>query len=174
MGGVLLLASGVQPAFEEHDFSVVVMAYVVMRLAMVAQWLRASRHAGGARAATLTYAVGVALVQALWFASLFLPERAFPVAVVALILAEVSVPVIAEHRGSTPWHPHHITERYGAFTLILLGESLLASANALIESLHSEGELGSLVGLGVLTLVATAALWWIYFWPAHHHAIGGL
>ena len=36
--------------------------------------------------------------------------------------------------GTTPWHPHHITERYGLFTLILLGESLLASANAVIEA----------------------------------------
>jgi low temperature requirement protein LtrA len=72
----------------------------------------------------------------------------------------------------TPWHPHHITERYGLFTLILLGESLLASTNAIIEALHDDAALGPLISLSVLTLVVTASLWWIYFWPPHHRAIG--
>ena len=39
----------------------------------------------------------------------------------------------------TSWHPHHIAERFGLFTLLLLGESLLASANAMIDAL-GEGE----------------------------------
>ena len=29
--------------------------------------------------------------------------------------------------GRTPWHPHHIVERYGLFTIIVLGESVLAA-----------------------------------------------
>ncbi|WP_238604824.1 low temperature requirement protein A [Amycolatopsis sp. Poz14] len=171
MGGVLVLASGIAPAFEKHDYSVLIIAYVVMRLALVAQWLRASRSAGAARRATLVYATGITVVQALWLASLLLPDSMFTVALVVLIVAEVSVPVLAERTGSTPWHPHHITERYGLFTLILLGESLLGSANAIIEALHDAGDLGTLIGVAALTLIATAALWWIYFWPPHHHAI---
>ena len=78
------------------------------------------------------------------------------------------MPIIAERQGTTPWHPHHITERYGLFTLILLGESLLASANAIIEALHDDQALGPLVSIAVLALVVTAALWWMYFWPPHH------
>jgi len=31
--------------------------------------------------------------------------------------------------------------------------------------------LAPLVGIAVLTLAVTAALWWIYFWPPHHLAI---
>ena len=54
MGGVLVLASGIAPAFQAHDYTVLVLAYVVMRLALVAQWLRASRSAGIARRATIT------------------------------------------------------------------------------------------------------------------------
>jgi low temperature requirement protein LtrA len=173
MGGVLVLASGIGPAFEDHDYSVLILAYVVMRLAMVAQWLRASRHAGSARRSTCIYAVGISLVQALWLASLLLPPEAFTLALIVLIIAELAVPVIAERSAGTPWHPHHITERYGLFTLILLGESLLGSANAIIEALRDAEALGSLIGIAVLTLVATAALWWIYFWPPHHHAIRG-
>ncbi|MFC8660226.1 low temperature requirement protein A [Streptomyces parvus] len=52
MGGMLVLASGIKPAFEDHNYSVLILAYVVMRLALVAQWVRASRSAGQARRAT--------------------------------------------------------------------------------------------------------------------------
>lgn len=174
MGGVLVLASAIQPVFEDHDFTILILAYVVMRLALVAQWLRASRSAGPARRAARVYALGIGLVQALWLASLLLPTGLFPVAVVVLIGAELAVPIIAERTGSTPWHPHHITERYGLFTLILLGESLLASANAIIEAIREADNVAPLIGIAALTLVVTAALWWIYFWPPHHRAIRGL
>ncbi|MFI8632111.1 low temperature requirement protein A [Microbacterium sp. NPDC077663] len=174
MGGVLVLAAGVEPAFVDGDFRIVTAGYVVMRLAMVVQWLRASRRAGPARRATLVYASGITVVQVLWVAALALPDGVFRVAILGLILAELAIPVIAETRGNTPWHPHHITERYGLFTLILLGESLLASANAILEALHDDEAPAPLISVAVLALVVTAALWWIYFWPPHHHAIGRL
>lgn len=174
MGGVLVLACGIGPAFEHEDFSILVYAYIVMRLALVGQWLRASHNAGPARRATLLYAGGITIVQILWLASLALDGTAFTVALIVLIFAEISVPVIAEKTGSTPWHPHHITERYGLFTLIVLGESLLGSSNAILEGLHDAEERGPLIGVAILTFVATAAVWWIYFWPPHHRAIGSL
>lgn len=145
-----------------------------MRLAMVTQWLRAARSAGDARPTALRYAVGIALVQVLWLGALLLPASVMPVAIAVLIVAEVAVPIVAERTGGTPWHPHHITERYGLFTLIVLGESLLASANAIIEALRDAESIAPLIGIAVLTLVVTAALWWIYFWPTRHSAIGGL
>ncbi|THE08921.1 low temperature requirement protein A [Microbacterium oleivorans] len=171
MSGVLVLAAGVHSAFTESDFRIVTAGYVVMRLAIVAQWLRASRGAGPARPATLVYAVGIACVQVLWVSALLLPVEIFRTVIVALFLAELAVPVVAESRGATPRNAHHITERYGLFTLILLGESLLASANAIIHAVQDAEALAPLVGIAVLTLAVTAALWWIYFWPPHHLAI---
>ncbi|MFE5338676.1 low temperature requirement protein A [Isoptericola sp. NPDC056578] len=172
MSGVLVLAAGIESVFTERDFTVVIAGYVVMRAAMIAQWLRASGTAGPTRGATRAYAAGIAVVQVCWLALLALPESVQGVAWVVLAAAELAVPVAAETRGRTPWHPHHITERYGLFTLILLGESLLASSNAIIEALHDEQDLASLVSVAVLTVVVTAALWWVYFWPPHHRALG--
>lgn len=174
MAGVLILAAGIESVFAEHDLRVVVLGYVVMRVALVAQWLRAAWAVAQLRRTALTYAAGITLVQLGWLAMLLLPSSVATVAVVVLIVAELAVPVAAEMRGTTPWHAHHITERYGLFTLILLGESLLASANAVIEALHDDAALGPLLSISALTLIVTAALWWIYFWPPHHHAIGSL
>lgn len=160
MAGVLILAAGIPAAFEHGDFTLPVIGYVAMRVAMVTQWLRASRTAGPLRGVALRYAGGIAVVQVLWILFLLIPSG--PVQLTAFVVfavIEISVPVFAERRGQTPWHPHHITERYGLFTLIVLGESLLASANAIIDA---------------LAFVVTASLWWIYFWPPHHRAIASL
>lgn len=172
MAGVLVLAAGIPGAFNEGDFTLPVIGYVVMRVAVVAQWLRASRTAGPLRSVALRYAGGIAAVQVLWILFLLVPSG--PVQLAAFIvfaLIEIAVPVVAERRHQTPWHPHHITERYGLFTLIVLGESLLASANAIIDAVDEVEALGPLLAISALAFVVTAALWWIYFWPPHHRSI---
>lgn len=174
MAGVLVLAAGIPPAFSDGDFRLVVVGYAVMRLAMVSQWLRASRAGGAAGRAARVYAGGIAAVQVLWVAWLFLPGQAQAVVFLVLVAAELTVPVVAERRGRTPWHARHITERYGLFTLILMGESLLGSANAIIEALHEGEYLGELVPLAVLAFTVTACLWWIYFWAPHHGRISDM
>ncbi|WP_231442845.1 low temperature requirement protein A [Brevibacterium zhoupengii] len=173
MGGVLILAAGIGPVFADENFLILVLGYVLMRVVMIAQWLRAARHAGKARAATLTYACGIGIVQVLWVAWMSIDDPAISLAgFLILVLAEVAIPVIAEARGTTPWHPEHITERYGCFTIIVLGESMLASANAVFGAFEDSDDLVSLVSLGILSLLVTASMWWIYFWPPHHRAIG--
>jgi low temperature requirement protein LtrA len=171
MGGVLVLAAGIGPAFAEGDYHVMVFSYLVMRIAMVAQWLRASRNPNPLRTTTRIYAAGIVFTQVFWLLQLTLSGPIHAIALLVLIAAELAIPVVAEKGGVTPWHPHHITERYGLFALILLGESLLGSANAIIEALHDDVALGPLISVSILTLVVTAALWWIYFWPPHHKAI---
>ncbi|MGH3592915.1 MAG: low temperature requirement protein A, partial [Pseudonocardiaceae bacterium] len=73
MGGVLVFAAGIPLAFEHFDFTIVVIGYVVMRLALVTQWLRAAAEHPAGRAATLRYAGGVTLVQLCWVGRLWLP-----------------------------------------------------------------------------------------------------
>jgi low temperature requirement protein LtrA len=40
-----------------------------------------------------------------------------------LVVAELGVLIFAERTSHTTWHPQHIAERYGLFTIIVLGES---------------------------------------------------
>ena len=69
----------------------------------------------------------------------------------------------AERTRSTNWHPHHIAERYGLFTIILLGESVLAASTG-VQAGFAEGGLGgAFVTIALGGLVLLFALWWLYF-----------
>ncbi len=163
MGGVLVLASGVHDAMAEGDWATVTWGYVIMRIAMVAQWIRLAISTRSLRAVAVRYATGIAVVQCLWVVRLAgSPEVEFWTFWPAMLL-EILVPVWAERARSTPWHPHHIAERYSLFVLILLGESLLASANAVIDALNSGEHIESVAGLAVAGLVLSAGVWWVYF-----------
>ena len=140
MVGVLVLALGLHDMFEslvegEHlDNRVMVLGYVVMRVPMIAQWARAAGQDPERREVCKIFIVTLAVSQAGWIALLFLnPSVGATFACVAvLILVELVGPFVAEHvRGGTPWHPHHIAERYGLLVIIALGEGLLGTTAAL-------------------------------------------
>ncbi len=174
MTGVLVLASGAAAAMEDHDFTMITIGYVIMRLALVSQWIRAAANNPELRTTAIRYALGIAIVQAAWIARLFLPETAGFIGFFVLVIAEIAVPVWAESHRATPWNTHHITERYGLFTLILLGESILASANAVVESLHTTQNITLLLMIAGSGLVTAAGMWWIYFSREHHTLITSL
>ena len=131
MIGVLVLALGLPPMFEsidhgvEVDNGVMVLGYVIMRVGLIALWLRAARQDSPRRASALTYATTLFVAQLGWIALLLAKTSIgvmFSVAGV-LILIELAGPVFAERRYvGTPWHPHHVAERYGLLTIITLGE----------------------------------------------------
>jgi low temperature requirement protein LtrA len=167
MAGVLVLAAGVPSAVEHLDFRAVTLGYFIMRLGLVAQWLRAAREDPECRSTALRYAVGISAVQAGWIARLALAESGVVsttglLAIFAgLVVLELTVPVWAEHNQHTSWHPHHIAERYTLFTIILLGESVLAASTGVAEALDT-GLSGPLVATAAAGLVLLFTLWWLY------------
>ncbi|WP_232241244.1 low temperature requirement protein A [Kutzneria sp. 744] len=156
--GVLIMAAGVQRAFE-NDWRIVIAGYVVMRLAMVSQWLRAAKSDPGRRRTALRYAVGIFVLQLLWLTLPLLPVWVF----VVFALLEMAVPIWAEHTTPTTWHPHHITERYSLFTLIVLGESVLAATAATQAALDSGTGIADLAVLAASGLLIVFGMWWLYF-----------
>ncbi len=163
MAGVLVLAAGVSQAFEHHFF-VLWLGYLIMRLAMVSQWLRAARGCtGDERAMALRYATGIALCQVGWLSLLLLPQGGRPWAFAVMVVAELSVPVFAERKYPTAWHPHHISERYGLFTIIVLGESIAGATVAVKSAVDEHDALGRLIPASIGSLLIVFAAWWIYF-----------
>jgi low temperature requirement protein LtrA len=167
MTGALIFAAGV-PAMLAGTFRVAVAGYVVMRLAMVAQWLRAAAGDPAHAVAARRYATGIALLQVLWVLFLWVPAAWQPGTFVLLACGELAVPAWAERASRTPWHPHHMAERYGLFTIIVLGESILAAMIAVQSALSEGALLGELAGVIVGGLLIVYSLWWLYFdWPTH-------
>ena len=163
MAGALVVAAGAAPAMTEGNFTIVTTGYVITRLAMVAQWLRAAVSVPELRGTALRFAAGITIVQIAWVLRLLLPPELGVASFLALVVAEISIPLIAERGNPTPWHAHHITERYGLFTIILLGESILASSNAVIDALQHGEHIPELIGLAIAGLILAAGMWWVYF-----------
>ena len=165
MAGVLILAAGVPSAFSGVDggFTAVTVGYLVMRVGLVALWLRAGIQHPEGRATAFRFAAGVSAVQALWVLRLLLPDGGPWWIFVVIALADLSVPLWAERTGHTAWHPHHIAERYGLFTIIVLGESVLASTVGVQGALDGGGLSAELIVIALAGLTLLFVLWWLYF-----------
>ncbi|CUR54945.1 conserved membrane hypothetical protein [metagenome] len=174
MVGVLILALGLPDMFEslehgEHvDNTVMVLGYVVMRVPMVAQWARAAAQDPTRRRSCQIFIITILTAQVGWIALLLADTGIATMFGFAglLVLIELAGPVIAERRVSeTPWHPHHIAERYGLLVIIALGEGLLGTMASLSAIVGPNGP-GWSVDVAVLGLAGTAltfGMWWVYF-----------
>jgi low temperature requirement protein LtrA len=174
MVGVIVLALGLPAVFASIDHGdtldnrVTVAGYVVMRVARVFQWLRAARQDPDRAPACLTYAKAILLAQAGWIALLVanMSVGATFACAGVLVLVEFAGPWIAErHKGGTPWHAHHIVERYGLLVIIALGEGVVGTIASLSAVVGPEGP-GWSVDAAVVAVAGTAltfGMWWIYF-----------
>ncbi len=173
MLGVIVLALGLEPAFasieagDVLDNGVMVAGYVVMRGPMIFLWLRAARHDPGRRPAAMAYVWTISVAQVFWIALAIvdLPIGTTFAVAAALILLEMSGPFVAERRkGGTPWHAHHIAERYALLVIITLGEGILgtvASINAVVHGPAGWSLDAAVVAFAGIGLIF--ATWWTYF-----------
>ncbi|MFE1074822.1 low temperature requirement protein A [Streptomyces sp. NPDC058783] len=171
IAGVLVLAAGVSRAFEDHDWVAVVIGYVIMRMAMVAQWLRAGRSAAPPESTMARrYAAGVLLCQIGWLGLLIVPESGRGWLFLVMVVLELCVPAFAERKHPSSWHPHHISERYGLLTIIVLGETVAAATVAVKSGIEENDALGEVLPIAAGGLLIVFAAWWIYFVvPVHSH-----
>jgi low temperature requirement protein LtrA len=163
IAGALILAAGVPDAMDGSDFAVITLGYVVMRLAMVTQWLRAAAADPPHRRSSLRFAAAIAVVQLGWVLRLALPEGLGMASFLVLAAAELAIPIWAERAAPTSWHPGHIAERYGLFTLIVLGECVLASTVAIQTALDENAALADLATTAAGGLLTVFGMWWLYF-----------
>ncbi len=168
MAGVLVLAAGVPAAFGDDDYRAVTVGYLIMRVGLVVQWLRAGLEDPASRRTAFRYALGISILQVGWLTRLWLagtgalPEASLLPVFVALVVLELAVPRWAERSRPTSWHTHHIAARYGLFAIILLGESVLAASTG-VQAASAAGVSGSFVTIALGGLILLFALWWLYF-----------
>ena len=172
MVGVIILALGFPAMFasiaEGHyvDNRVMVAGYVVMRIGLVVQWLRAAKQDPQRRSACLTYATVVTIAQFGWIAMILVSTSVATTYLWAAILVafEMFGPWLAERRmGGTPWHAHHISERYSLLTIIALGEGVVGTVASLSAVVGSQGWSVDAVLVAVAGTGLTFGMWWVYF-----------
>ena len=170
--GVIVVALGIPAVFESIDHGehlnnqILVIGYVVMRIALVAQWLRAAKQDPERRATALAYAKYVSIAQLGWLIVGFASLDFWPTIGLALALYAVEMigPVLAERKTSgTPWHPHHIAERYGLLTIITLGEGIFGTVAGVSAIVQEQGWSMEAVLVIVAGVGLTFGLWWNYF-----------
>lgn len=163
MAGVLAVAAAVPDAWKGNPAPFAI-AHAAMRIPLVLQWLRAARHDVAHRRFALRYVAGSLAAQSLWVAGAFLPVRATVVVFALAVAVDVATPFAATR--ATPgrvFHAAHIAERYGLFTLIVLGETILA-VNIGLREVVAEGRLEAATIVTCAGGLATAfGIWWLYF-----------
>jgi low temperature requirement protein LtrA len=110
------------------------------------------------------FVVGVLL----WLVSLLVPEPWRFAFWGAALLIEGATPWVARRAmASVPYHAGHLPERYGLFTLILLGEALVAVVvGTHTASWHVQSILAAVFGF-----LTAAGLWWLYFGSIERAAV---
>ena len=172
MVGVIILSLGLPAMYasiahgEHVDNRVMVAGYVVMRIALVAQWLRAAKQDPRRRSACLTYATVVTVAQIGWIVMIVVNTSVAETFLWAAVLVcfEMFGPWLAERRmGGTPWHAHHIAERYSLLTIIALGEGVVGTVASLSAVVSAQGWSVDAVLVAVAGTGLTFGMWWVYF-----------
>jgi low temperature requirement protein LtrA len=148
-----------------HNYTGFALAYLAARAVNVVTWVRAGAHVPIFRPVAIRFVVGFTVVVAVLAASLAAPHQVQVLLWAVAVLADVATPYFTvTHQAKLPaLSTSKFPERFGLFTLIVLGESV-TGVIAGLSQLHDAGALGVLGAVeGGLGLAVGFALWWIYY-----------
>jgi low temperature requirement protein LtrA len=137
------------------------LSYAIMHTILVIEYLRTRRHVPAARQLTTRYSIGFSIAAGIWFASAFVPP---PIRFIFWMIGlgvDIGTPLLFARQLSVQFAPHvqHLPERFGSFTIIVLGISILGVVNGIADHNWSVPSIISAgLGLGI-----AFSLWWIYF-----------
>ncbi|MDI2125801.1 low temperature requirement protein A [Yinghuangia seranimata] len=161
VAGVTVFVGGVGHGGRGTDAAFAVM-YVAARAVIVATYAVAARHDALFRPILRSFGAGTAATSALWIGGVFLPSGPARYGVwAAAMLAELALPFLARRRISgAPVDTEHLRERFGLFTIIVIGEAVLGLTNGLAASPRATV---SSALTGAAAFAVCGGLWWTYF-----------
>jgi low temperature requirement protein LtrA len=143
-------------------------SYTLVRAVLVVQYVRAAWHYPASKELALRYARGFGVAAVIWLASGVVPVPGRYVLWVVAVVIDFGTPLSSIHlHAKYPLDESHLPERFGLFTLIVLGESVLAVVNGLASQ---RWELSS-AATGAFGFAVAFSLWWIYFDNIDHTVI---
>ena len=160
-------------AFINSDFDAYyhgyLLFYVSIRLILVLMYWNAARRNPLAVPIARRLGSGFSVGLAVALLSLY-PDPPYRYIVLYLgIGIEIMTPLLCRHElRKLPVKSHHLPERYGLLTIILLGESVILLATNLSETAWSI----TTVVAAILGFILIACLWWLYFELMERHVLG--
>jgi low temperature requirement protein LtrA len=155
---VAALAHGI-PGAARGDSGGFAVAYAGFFYVLSALYARAWIRVPSARPLASRYLAGDLIGATLWLGSLSVGERSRPFVWALAMLVLMTAPVLAARASPfLSYDRRHIAERYGLFTLIVLGESVVVTVDGL-----DVGSRGAAIATAILGFVVGATIWWVYF-----------
>ena len=134
--------------------------YALARVLLVVMYSRAYRHVHQTRDLVRGYLTGFGIAAAIWTLAIFVPENLRFVLWALALTIDLATPwVMRKEQARVPLDVGHLPERFGLFTILVLGESIAAVVAGVS---HTGWAPATVVGLVASIGIATA-FWWMYF-----------
>lgn len=160
MLAVVALAVNLHDAFT-GGWTGFVLSYLLVRSIVLALYLRAARYVPAARANLALLLVSYVSGTGLWLLSIFVPAPLRYALWAVGMTIEVTAPIVGMKlfaRGAAV-SASHLPERFGLFTIIVLGEAVVAVATGTAgTNWRPASVVAAIAGFGI-----AACLWWAYF-----------
>ena len=137
------------------------LSYAASRAILVVEYFRAGRHVPSARKLTSSYSIGFSISTAIWLASVFVPPPLRFILWTIGLAVDIGIPLLFTKQFSMQFAPHtrHLPERFGFFTIIVLGIAILGIVDGIATHQWTVSSMvTTALGLGM-----TFSLWWLYF-----------
>lgn len=135
-------------------------SYAMLRFILVAEYLWVGKKLPEAKPLTNRYSIGFGLAATIWLISAFVPDPyRFALWGIALLIDFLTPFTAGEIHINFPPHPTHLPERFGLFSIIVIGEAILS----LEVAVSNIGTDFITEFMGLMGLIIVFALWWGYF-----------
>lgn len=159
MTAIASLAIHVHDALETTSIGFA-LSYAAVRFILVAEYARAGRHLPAVRPLTRRYVRGFGTAAALWALSVLVPVPwRFWLWGVALVVDFAAPLTAGQLHVRFPPHLSHLPERFGLFTIIVIGEAVAS----VVFGIGQTGLTWVSATAGLMGLLIAFALWWGYF-----------
>ncbi|MEO0768822.1 MAG: low temperature requirement protein A [Cyanobacteria bacterium J06649_4] len=168
MFGLIVMALTIPHALEPEGSAEFAAAYAALRLIITFLYSQAWRFVPALRPLTERYFLSFSAALILWTFSIVVPQPIrFWLWGLALLIEIANGPITYLTVRNIPVQNSHMDERFGLFTIIVLGEAIVAVASGVSET--SWGWQSFLTGAGGFAIAAS--FWWMYFERAEESAI---
>ena len=160
MFAVAALSLTLGNAFTPEGDLPLIVCYVLVRLVIIALYVRSAYYVPLARSLSLQFITGFGLSVVILLSSLLVapPLRYYLWA--TAVLLELATPFLSLRLARIiPYDYSHIPERFGLFTIIVLGEAVIATATGASAVSWTT----TTIAVAAIGFAMAACIWWINF-----------